>query len=301
MTLTSFLLLMSVEVAAAKSAMTLAMTEPNPEPGSELSIEVRWTNIYGKPLRIPANWADELKMWAFRVPPGERPAPQQVSSAIEMSIKQARQLDWITVQPDEVLTHSIPITIEECASGCMGGSYFGQVNLSWGMVDGRRDDQILPEAQIPFNFDVKLPLLVVTAGVVTTSLQDVQPATAEGNIAATVSIQNTSGAPLWMPGPEGWLMGCTLLDKKDETVMMQSVGGQQGALTEDGYQLIAPDAALTVPIVCEGMFEGKLPKKATLSAMLRPLSPFFPVNSHDDRQVLTDMVPSGEPVRVPKK
>jgi len=302
MTILPLMLLMSGE-AAAKSAMTLAMADSSPQPGDAVSIEVRWTNIYDKPLRIPASWADELKMWVFRVPPGEKPKPQQVASEMEMSIMQARKMDWITVAPGEVLSHSLAVTIDACAEGCIGGSYYGQVNLSWGMIDGRRDDQILPAAQIPFNFDVALPLDPVNASPdgVQASLADIQPPTPEGNISATVAVTNGSASAVWVPGPQSWLTACTLTDKKGETVSMQSVGGQAGALTEEGYQLLAAGEALSVPISCEAMFEGKLPKKSGLSVLMSPISPFFPINNHEDRSVLTGLVPTGAPVVVPKK
>lgn len=301
MTMLSLILLSSLNTADAKSAMTLAMENASPAPGDAVTIEVRWTNIYGKPLRIPANWADELKMWVFRVPPGEQPAPRSVSSAIEMSIQQARKMEWITVQPDEVLTHTIPIEIDECAEGCIGGGYYGQVNLSWGMVDGRRDDQILPEAQIPFNFEVKLPLDVVSASSVSAALDGLSAPTPEASISGAVTVTNTSGAPLWVAGPEHWQSACTLTDKKGETLTMQTIGGTTGVLTEDGYQLLPADGTLSVPVTCENMFEGKLPKKAKLTVLVSPKAGFYPIEAHEERAVLTGMVPSGAPVSVPKK
>jgi hypothetical protein len=296
------LLLMFAADASAQNALTLAMENTTPEPGESLSMEVRWTNVYGRPVQIPETWTDELKMWVFRVPPGEQLQPRQVSSAVEMSIIEARRMAWITVEPGEMVTHTLPIEIEECQDGCIGGSYYGQVNLSWGMVDGRRDNQVLPAAQVPFSFDVKLPLeeLSAAAGVRAT-LEDVSVPTPEATISATVVIQNETGAPMWMPTPEHWQSGCSLMDKKGETITMNMVGSGSGALTEDGYQLVAAGEGLSVPVSCESMFEGKLPKKSGLTILVSPESPFFPVNRHDDRAVLTGMVPSGEPVVVPKK
>lgn len=296
-------ILMMLSVAhATTSPMTLAMANTAPEPGDAVSIEVRWTNVYERPVQIPADWTEHLKMWVFRVPPGEEPSPMQVSSEMEMTIAQARQMTWLTVQPGEVLTHELPIDIEQCQEGCIGGSYYGQVNLSWGMVDGRSDDQLLPQAQVPFNFDVRLPLEALSAerGIVV-SLAAVEVPSADGNISATVDIRNGTGAPLWMPNPDSWQFGCTLTDKKGEPITMQTVGAASGALTEEGYQLVALGESVSVPVICASMFEERLPKKSKLSITLTPTSGFFPVSSHEQRAVLTGFVSTGEPITVPAR
>ena len=211
-----------------------------------------------------------------------------------MSITQARRMEWITVPPGESVSHILPLGLEECAAGCPGGSYFGQVNLSWGIIDGMKDDQFLPEGQVPFGFDVRLPTVAITADAgVTAVISDVSAPEADGTVAVAVGLHNGTEAPLWVAGPTHWLGACLLVHKKGEQKVLASVlEDAPQVLTEEGMVLMQPGGAMEIPVRCTAIAAPKLPRKSEIAVSIKPAAPFFAIETHEDRQVFTGEIAS---------
>ena len=296
------LILLTQSALADSFNMKLALTESDPKPGDSITFEVRLTNTNTKPIQIPADWTERLELLAWREPPGQKPTPRQVASTMEARLLQAKQLKWITVEPSQTLTHQLPLTIDACAEGCVGGSYYGQVTLGWDLIEGAKPNQETPKEAVSFNFDVRLPLTNVTSGV-SAAVTSVSPPSATGDLTGTLALTNDTGAPLWIANPDQWLAGCEALDKKGNSigVTMLATGGQSRFLSEDGYALVAPGGAVSVPFACAGIIQGKLPGKSTLTVSISPLAPFYPIQPQDVASVLTGTVASTEPALIPKK
>lgn len=300
----TLLLFMTAAQAQQKSPLSIALSEKDPVPGDALSMEVRWTNIYTQPVQIPANWTDEVKMWAWRENPGVKPSARRQAEAVQPRFFEAREIEWVTIAPGQTVTHALPFQIDDCKDGCVGGSYYGQININWGksiQVDGRVKTQLLPAGQIPFNFDVRMPTEArAAADSLAAALITVSPP-AEGDLNGTVRLTNQSGGGLWVPNPDQWAISCTLVDKKGMPAGMLSAKGGEAPATEDNHTLLADGATLDVPVSCKGIVAEGLPKKAALNVSLEPAVSFFPIQSHDARNVVTGSVASTEPYRVPKK
>ncbi|MEL6342316.1 MAG: hypothetical protein AAFV53_04240 [Myxococcota bacterium] len=298
------LTLLLMMTAQAASPIAIALTDADPEPGESLVMEVRWKNIYTQPVQIPANWTDEVKMWAWREPPGQRPSANRQAQAVQPQFLSAREVEWLTLEPGQMVTHQLPLDIDACKGGCIGGSYYGQINLNWGksiQVDDLAKTQLLPSGQIPFNFDVRMPTDVVEAATgLAAELVSVNPP-ADGSLTGTVRLTNISGGAIWAANADHWAVGCTLMDKKGVPAGMIAAQGADAPATEDAHQLLAAGDSIEVPVTCEGIVSDGLPKKATLNVALEPTVSFFPIKAHEDRSVVTGNIASSESYRVPKK
>jgi len=297
MMLTTLLMTLS---ARAAPALSVALVSSDPLPGDALTIEVRWTNDSEDSLRIPADWTEELQMWIWRVAPGEKPEPVRITRDMDTSITMAKRMKWIEVPAGEVVSHQLPIEIEECAEGCPGGSYYGQVNLTWGMIDGMKANQRLPQGQIPFSFGVTLPMESVTADAgVTAAITSITPFDESGGVGVTLSLSNDTEAPLWVAGPEHWLGACLLVHKKGEITGVADNEDPPGALVESDSLLMQPGGAIELNISCPGLAPEKV-KKPQVTVSIKPSAPFFAVELHDERRVFTGEV-STEAASVPRK
>ena len=297
MMLTTLLMTLSAQAAPA---LSVALTTTSPAPGDALTIEARWTNDTAETLRIPANWPEVLQMWVWRVAPGEKPEPQRITRDMDTSITLAKRMAWIEVPAGEAVSHQLPIELEECAEGCPGGSYFGQVNLSWGMIDGMKGTQRLPTAQIPFSFDVTLSTEAVTADAgITAAITDVSPIDETGGIDVTLSLTNGTEGPLWMAGPDHWLGACLLVHKKGEAKGAADNSESPAALVESDSLLIQPGGAMALTVRCPGLAPEKV-KKPQITVSIKPAAPFFAIENHEERRVFTGEIAS-DSAAVPKK
>jgi hypothetical protein len=292
-------LLMTTSAQAAPG-FSIALTDSNPDPGDALTIEVRWTNDSGETLHIPETWTDELEMLAVRVEPGEDPEPIRVVREMETSITEARSMNWLAVPAGESVRHELPIDIEACAEGCAGGSYYGQVGISWGMVDNLKPSQRLPQGQLPFAFDVTLATQPVTADAgVTAAITTVSPLDESGGLTVTVSLTNGTDATLWAAGAEHWLGACLLLHKQGENTGAADNAEPPGALVESTSQLMQPGDTMDIEVSCPGIAPEKV-KKPEIMVSIKPAAPFFAIESHDNLRVFTGEI-SADAAPVPRK
>ncbi|MDG1479024.1 MAG: hypothetical protein P8R54_05500 [Myxococcota bacterium] len=297
MMLTTLLTMLSAQAAPA---LSVVLATEKPIPGDALSIEVRWTNDTAEEIRIPASWADELQMWVWRVAPGERPEPMRITRDMPTSITMARKMEWVAVPAGEAVSKQLPIEIEACAEGCQGGSYYGQVNLTWGIVDGMKPIQQLPQGQVPFSFDLTLPTESVTAAAgVTAAITSVSPINETGGIDLTVSLSNGTEAPLWVAGPEQWLGACLVVHKKGELTGLADNPTPPAALVEADSLLMQPGGAMEVAVSCPAIAPEKV-KKPTIMVSIKPAAAFFAIENHEERRVFTGEIGT-EAAAVPKK
>ena len=291
--------LMTLTAHAAPS-LSVSLATESPKPGDALTIEVSWTNDTDEALRIPANWTEELKMWVFRVAPGEKPEPLRITREMKTTITQARKMQWIEVPAGTSVSHQLPVEIEECAEGCPGGSYYGQVNLSWGIVDNMKDVQRLPEGQIPFSFDLTLPTTAVTADAgVTANITGVTPIDESGGLTVTVSLGNGTDEPLWVAGPDHWLGACLLIHKKGDNTVAATRSESPPALVESDSLLMQPGGAMELNVTCPEIAPEKV-KKPEVKVSIKPAAPFFAVEHHEERRVFTGEIAS-DSAPVPRK
>lgn len=297
MMLTTLLTMLSAQAAPS---LSVSLATESPVPGDALTMEVRWTNDTAEELRIPANWTEELQMWVWRVAPGEKPEPMRITRDMPTSITMARKMQWIAVPAGEAVSHQLPIEIEECAEGCPGGSYYGQVNLSWGIVDGMKSFQRLPQGQVPFGFDLTLPTEPVTAAAgVTAAISSVSPINETGGVELTVSLANGTDAPLWIAGPEQWLGACLVIHKKGELTGLADNPTPPAALVESDSLLMQPGGAMEVAVSCPAIAPEKV-KKPTIMVSIKPSAPFFAIEHHEERRVFTGEIAT-EAAPIPKK
>ena len=295
--LTTLLMTMSAQAAPGFS---ISLTDSNPDPGDALSIEVRWVNDSAETLYIPDTWPEELELWIVRTDPGEEPEPLVITTEMDTSIVEARSITWLEVPAGESLRHELPIDIEECAEGCIGGSYFGQINVTWSMVDNMKPSQRLPQGQIPFAFDVTRATKPVAASAgVSAAITEVSTLDESGGVSLTVSLTNGTDAPLWAAGPEYWTGDCTLVHKKGETLNPADSPEAPAALSESTSQVMQPGDVMEIPVSCPAMAPDKV-KKPELMVTLKPAAPFMAIEKHDESRVFTGEIAT-ELVPVPRK
>ena len=292
--------LLTALTAQAAPALSVSLVESNPKPGDSLTIEVHWTNDTQETLRIPATWTEELQMWVFRVGPGEKPEPLRITREMKATITQARAMQWIDVPAGESVSHQLPVELDVCAEGCPGGSYYGQVNLSWGLVDNMKDSQRLPEGQIPFSFDVTLPTTPVTADAgLTAIITEVSPIDEAGGVNVTLSLYNGTEAPLWVAGPDNWLGACLLVHKKGENTGLADNPEPPAALVESDSLLMQAGGAMEIAVGCPGIAVEKV-RKPEIKVSIKPAAPFFAVEHHEENRVFTGEI-SSDSAAVPRK
>jgi hypothetical protein len=297
MILTSLLTSLS---ASAAPGLSVSLATERPIPGDALAIEVSWTNDTAETLHIPETWTEELQMWIWRVGPGEKPEPVRITRDMDTTITMARKMKWIAVPAGASVSHQLPVEIAECAEGCPGGSYYGQVNLSWGMVDGMNKAQRLPQGQVPFSFDLTLPTEPVTAAAgVTASITSVTPIDETGGVGLTLSLSNGTDAPMWVAGPGHWLGACLLVHKKGESTGLADNPESPPALTEADSLLMQPGGAMELSVSCPAIAPEKV-KKPQIKVSIKPAAPFFALQSHEERRVFTGEV-SSDAAPIPKK
>ncbi|MFT5681278.1 MAG: hypothetical protein ACI8RZ_002184 [Myxococcota bacterium] len=297
MLLTTLLTTLSAQAAPS---LSVALATESPVPGDALTIEVRWTNDTAEELRIPENWTENLQMWVWRVGPGEKPEPMRITRDMPNSITRARTMQWIAVPAGEAVTHQLPVEIEACAEGCPGGSYYGQVNLTWGIIDGMKPVQRLPQGQVPFGFDLTLPTEPVTAAAgVTATISGVSPINEAGDVNLTVSLANGTDAPLWVAGPDQWLGACLLVHKKGEITGLADNPTPPAALVESDSLLMQPGGAMELSLSCPALSLEKV-KKPVIKVSIKPSAPFFAIEHHEERRVFTGEV-SSDAAPIPKK
>ena len=295
--LTTLLMTMSAQAAPG---FAISLTDTDPDPGDALSIEIRWINDSDETLYIPEVWTEKIQMWVFRVDPGEEPEPLRITREMETSITEARRMNWLEVPPGESIRHELPIEIDACADGCAGGSYYGQINLNWGMVDNMKPAQRLPQGQLPFAFDVTLPTQAVTADAgVTAAITSVSPLDESGGLSLTVSLTNGTDASLWAAGAEYWLGTCELAHKKGTNSREADSDEAPGALFESTSQLLQPGEAMDIAVSCPGIAPEKV-KKPEIRVSLKPAAPFVAIEMHDDRRVFSGEIAT-EAAPVPRK